>query len=161
MTVSTDGKQIAYSVADKDDADNAGIYVLNLGEATSKLVAAMKDVGDPPVGLAFSADGKFLLLLGRTAEGTEAKTVDLASGKVAAVDAAQNVVGVAWSPSGSALAYITYDRNNAAMPGGYFLPTRPASRLACWSVARSSRRPAVASSPHLGLERHDDPRAAR
>jgi hypothetical protein len=132
MTVSTDGKQIAYSVADKDDADNAGIYVLNLREATSKRVAAMKDVGDPPVGLAFSADGKFLLLLGRTAEGTEAKTVDLASGKVAAVDAAQNVVGVAWSPSGSALAYVTYDRKNAAMPGGLFLadaPGKPARLL--------------------------------
>jgi hypothetical protein len=41
-------------------------------------------------------------------------------------------VGVAWSPSGSALAYITYDRTNAQMPGGLFLaeaPGKPARLL--------------------------------
>ena len=132
MTVSADGKQIAYSVADKDDADKAGIYVLNLGEATPKRVAAMKDVGNPPDGLAFSADGKFLLLLGRNVDGIDAKVIDLASGKFMPVDRAQNVVGVAWSPSGSALAYVTYDRKNAAMPGGLFLadaPGKPARLL--------------------------------
>ena len=132
MTVSTDGKQIAYSVADQDDADNAGIYLLNLGEATPKRVAAMSDVGEPPAGLAFSADGKFLLLLGRTVDGVDAKVIDLASGKIVPVDPAQNVVGVAWSPNGSALAYITYDRTNADMPGGLFLadaPGKPARLL--------------------------------
>lgn len=131
MTVSADGKQVAYSLADKDDADKAGIYLLNLGEATPKRVAAMSDTGQPD-GLAFSADGKFLLLLGRNASGLDAKTIDLASGKIAPVDRAQNVVGVAWSPKGSALAYITYDRTNADMPGGLFLaeaPGKPARLL--------------------------------
>jgi hypothetical protein len=132
MAVSADGKQIAYGVDDRNDADNAGIYLLNLGEATPKRVAAMRDAGEPPAGLAFSADGKFLLLLGRTADGVDAKTVDLASGEIVPVDPAQNLVGVAWSPTGSALAYITYDRTNAQMPGGLFLaeaPGKPARLL--------------------------------
>ncbi|MGX5847811.1 TolB family protein [Mesorhizobium sp. PL10] len=131
MTASGDGKQIAYSVADKDDADKAGIYLLNLGEATPKRVAAMSDTGQPS-GLAFSADGKFLLLLGRTVRGIDAKVIDLASGEIQPVDRAQNVVGVAWSPTGSALAYITYDSKNADMPGGLFLtdaPGKPARLL--------------------------------
>ena len=130
MTVSADGRQIAYSVADKDDADKAGIYLLNLGEATPKRVAAMSDTGQP-AGLAFSADGKFLLLT-RPLNGTDAKVIDLASGEIVPVDRAQNVVGVAWSPKGSALAYITYDRTNADMPGGLFLaeaPGKPARLL--------------------------------
>jgi hypothetical protein len=132
MTVSADGKRIAYSVVDKDHADNAGIYLLNLGETSPKRVAAMSDVGKPPSGLAFSADGKFLLLLGRTVDGIDAKVIDLASGGIVPVDPVQNVVGVAWSPKGSALAYITYDRTNAAMPGGLFLaeaPGKPARLL--------------------------------
>ncbi len=131
MTVSADGKQVAYSVADKDDADKAGIYLLNLGEATPKRVAAMSDTGQPD-GLAFSADGKFLLLLGRNVKGVDAKVINLASGEIVPVDRAQNIVGVAWSPSGSALAYITYDRTNANMPGGLFLaeaPGKPARLL--------------------------------
>ncbi|MBA1140295.1 TolB family protein [Mesorhizobium neociceri] len=132
MTVSADGKQVAYSVADdKDDAGKAGTYLLTLGEATPKRIAAMSDVGNP-AGLAFSADGKFLLLLGRSASGVDAKTIDLASGEIVPVDRVQNVVGVAWSPSGSALAYITYDRTNADMPGGLFLaeaPGKPARLL--------------------------------
>lgn len=131
MTTSADGKQVAYSVADKDNADKAGIYLLTLGEATPKRVAAMRDTGQP-AGLAFSADGKFLLLLGRTASGIDAKVVDLASGEIMPVDRVQNLVGVAWSPNGSALAYITYDRTNADMPGGLFLaeaPGKPARLL--------------------------------
>ncbi len=131
MTAPADGKQIAYSVADKDNADKAGIYLLKLGEATPKRVAAMSDTGQPS-GLAFSADGKFLLLLGRTVDGLDAKVVDIASGEIMPVDRVQNVVGVAWSPSGSALAYITYDRTNADMPGGLFLaeaPGKPARLL--------------------------------
>ena len=132
MTVSADGKQIAYSVVDKDHADNAGIYLLNLGETSPKRVAAMSDIGKQPAGLAFSADGKFLLLLGSTVDGIDARVIDLASGEIVPVDPAQKIVGVAWSPKGSALAYITYDRTNADMPGGLFLaeaPGKPARLL--------------------------------
>ena len=132
MAVSADGRQIAYSVADKEDADNAGIYLLNLGEAAPKRVAAMRDVGEPPTGLAFSADGKFLLLLAPNLDGLDARVIDLASGAIVPVDPFQKVVGVAWSPRGSALAYVTYDRTKADMPGGLFLaeaPGKPARLL--------------------------------
>jgi WD40 repeat protein len=132
IAVSADGKQIAYSVADKQNADKAGIYLLNPGEATPKRVAAMSDVGKPPTGLAFSADGKFLLLLGPNPDGVDAHVIDLAGGGIVPVDPAQKIAGVAWSPSGSALAYITYDRTRADMPGGLFLadaPGKPARLL--------------------------------
>ena len=132
MAVSADGRQIAYSVADKDDADKAGIYLLNLGEATPKRVASMLDAGEPPSGLAFSADGKFLLLLAPNLDGIDAKVIDLASGAIVPVDPLQKIVGVAWSPRGSALAYVTYDRTKPDMPGGLFLaeaPGKPARLL--------------------------------
>lgn len=132
MAVSADGRQIAYSVAGKDDADKAGIYLLNLGEAAPKRVAAMLDAGEPPSGLAFSADGKFLLLLAPNLDGIDAKVFDLASGAIVPVDPLQNIVGVAWSPRGSALAYVTYDRTKPDAPGGLFLaeaPGKPARLL--------------------------------
>jgi hypothetical protein len=132
MAVSADGRQIAYSVADKDDADKAGIYLLNLGEATPKRVASMLDAGEPPSGLAFSADGKFLLLLAPNLDGIDAKVIDLASGAIVPVDPLQNIVGVAWSPRGSALAHVTYDRTKPDTPGGLFLaeaPGKPARLL--------------------------------
>ena len=132
MAVSADGRQIAYSVADKEDADSAGIYLVNLGEGAPKRVAAMRDVGEPPAGLAFSADGKFLLLLAPNLDSLDARVIELASGAIVAVDPLQRIVGVAWSPRGSALAYVTYDRTRADMPGGLFLsdaPGKPARLL--------------------------------
>jgi hypothetical protein len=125
IAVSADGRQIAYSVANKDDADEAGIYLLDLGENTPKRVAAMRDVGEPPTGLAFSADGKFLLLLAPNSDGLDANVLDLAAGTTLPVDPLQKVVAAAWSPRGSALAYITYDRTKADMPGGLFLADAP------------------------------------
>ena len=130
MAVSADGRQIAYSVAGEDDAPR--IYLLNLGEATPKRVASMLDAGEPPAGLAFSADGKFLLLLAPNPDGMDAKVIDLASGAIVPVDPLQNIVGVAWSPRGSALAYVTYDRTKPDAPGGLFLaeaPGKPARLL--------------------------------
>src|SRR5262245_45804091 len=47
IAVSADGRQIAYGVVDKD---NAGIYVLKLGEATPQRVAAMSADSKPPTG---------------------------------------------------------------------------------------------------------------
>jgi hypothetical protein len=125
MAVSADGRQIAYSVADKEDADSAGIYLVNLGEGAPKRVAAMRDVGEPPAGLAFSADGKFLLLLAPNLDSLDARVIELASGAIVPIDPLQRIVGVAWSPRGSALAYVTYDSNRADMPGGLFLAEAP------------------------------------
>jgi hypothetical protein len=102
----------------------AGIHLLEAGRTEAKRVAAMSDVNQPPLGMAFSADGKFLLLLGLDATNTrvDARVLDLATAKLVQVDANRTVMGVAWSPIGSALAYVTTDR---AGPGGLFLANRP------------------------------------
>lgn len=123
--VSADGTQLAYSVDGPADAENPGIYLLSLADLAPSLVAKQADVGSSPTGLAFSADGKYLLALSQQSNGVDARVIDLATGKVVPVDPVQNVVGVAWSPTGSALAYLTYDRTRADMPGGLFFANAP------------------------------------
>ena len=127
LAVSGDGRRIAYSYDDRTNPGAAGIHVLEAGGTAPKRVAAMADVGQPPAGMAFSADGNFLLLLGsnQTRTGLDARVLDFATGKVVPVDASGNVTGVAWSPTGSALAYVTADRMKVDEPGGLFLASRP------------------------------------
>jgi hypothetical protein len=127
LAISANGGRIAYSYDDRTNPGVTGIYVLEAGGITPKRVAAMADVGQPPAGMAFSADGNFLLLLGpnETKMGLDARVLDLATGEIVPVDASQNVTGVAWSPIGSALAYVTTDRMKVDEPGGLFLANRP------------------------------------
>ena len=127
LAVSANGRRIAYSHDDRDNPGVAGIYVLDVGSAAPKRIAAMTQVGKPPAGMAFSADGDFLLLLGPydPDKGQTARVLDLATGKVVPVDATRAVAGVAWSPTGSALAYVTDGRTKANEPGGLFLANRP------------------------------------
>jgi hypothetical protein len=127
LAVSADGKRIAYSYDDREDPGVAGIYLLDVGGTAPKRIVAMTVVGKPPEGMAFSADGDFLLLLGPNDpdRGQTARVLDLATGKVVPVDVTRTVTGVAWSPTGSALAYVTDDRTKANQPGGLFLANRP------------------------------------
>lgn len=127
LATSADGRRIAYSMDDRDNSDAAGIYLIELETRAVRRIAAVADIGKPLVGMAFSADGSFLLLLGPHGShaGVDARVLDLATGKVVAVDAGRNVTGVAWSPTGSALAYVSFDRDDAAGPGGLFLAARP------------------------------------
>lgn len=125
LAVSTDGRRIAYSLDDKDHPDIAGVYVFDMGAGAPERVAPMADVGQPPAGLAFSADGSFLLLLTPGPTGVDARVLGLATGEVVAVDTTRNISGVAWSPTGSALAYVTDEREKAGEPGGLFLADRP------------------------------------
>ena len=132
FTVSSEARLLAYSIEGKA-IENAGIFVLEVGAAEPTRVAEMTALEDMRLsGLAFSADRKFLLLLGKNEAGSTARILDLATGEVAPVDAHQNLTGVAWSPTGSALAYLTYDRSKPDMPGGLFLtptPGKPARLL--------------------------------
>ena len=134
LTVSPDSKLLAYSFEDRGDAENDGIYLLTLGTTTPTRVAKMSELdGMRLLGLAFSADSKFLLLLGETGDGRNtARVLDVTTGDIVLVDANQNVTGVAWSPTGSALAYTTLDPSKPETPGGLFLapaPGRPARLL--------------------------------
>jgi Tol biopolymer transport system component len=123
--VSADGRRIAYSFYDKDKPDVAGIYLLDIDKPAPKRVTTMSDVGQPPAGLAFSADGSFLLLLTPGNPGLDARVLELETGKVIPVDATRDISGVAWSPTGSAIAYVTAGREEAGAPGGLFLADRP------------------------------------
>ena len=125
LAVSADGRRIAYSHEAKDKPDVAGIYLLDIDKPAPRRVAAMSAVGQPPAGLAFSADGSFLLLVTPGNPGLDARVLELETGKVIPVDATRNISGVAWSPTGSALAYVTDDREKAGAPGGLFLADRP------------------------------------
>jgi WD40 repeat protein len=134
LTVSSDSKLLAYSFEDRGDAENDGIYLLTLGTTTPTRVAKMSQLdGMRLLGLAFSADSKFLLLLGGTGDGRNtSRVLNLATGDIVPVDANQNITGIAWSPTGSALVYTTLDASKPKMPGGLFLapaPGRPARLL--------------------------------
>lgn len=134
LAVSADGSHFAYSYDDGHDPGRAGLYLFEPGAGTPRRIAAMADVGKPPLGMAYSADGAFLLLLGSSATGVglEARVLELATGKIVPVDARRTVTGVAWSPTGATLAYVTGDRDNANDPAGLFLaphPGAPARRL--------------------------------
>ena len=164
FTVSSDASLLAYSI-DNKNAENAGIYLLEVGQTEPSRIAEMTALAGMRLsGLAFSADRKFLLLLGRLEDGNNtAQILDLATGKVIPVDANQNVTGVAWSPTGSALAYVTYDRTKPDMPGGLFLthaPGRPARLLiggAFYPTMCCGDRPIIwATNDTLVLSQLDD-----
>lgn len=135
FAVSLESRLLAYSVDGPKDADDLGVYLLSFGDKEPTRIASMSDLGGMRLdGMAFSADPKYLLLLGRKQgdDGLDALVLDIATGEIIAVDAGQKVVGVAWSPTGSALAYITYDRTKRDAPGGLFLspaPGKPARLL--------------------------------
>src|SRR4051812_11186130 len=77
--MSADGTKLAYSVGGSDDAEDAGIYLLNLADPVPSLVARRADIGQAPTGLAFSADGKYLLLLkpDKELDGLDARVIEL------------------------------------------------------------------------------------
>lgn len=126
FAVSADARLLAYSLEDKADAENAGLYLLEFGDAAATRVTGMEALeGMRLTGMAFSADDRYLLLLGRTDGGIAARVLDIATGEIIPVDPLQNIMGVAWSPTGSALAYVTYDRTKPDMPGGLFLSEAP------------------------------------
>ncbi len=117
----------AYSIEGEPNADRAGIYLLKSGSTEPARVVEPSDVGGiRVVSLSFSVDGRYLLLFGRLEDNSgTARVLDLASGDLLSVVQNQNIMGAAWSPTGSALAYITYDRTKPDMPGGLFLAAAP------------------------------------
>jgi WD40 repeat protein len=125
LAVSADGRRIAYSFDDKGKPEIAGIFVLEIGSNEPGRVAPMAAAGQPPAGLAFSADGDFLLLLTPGNAGLDARVLELATGKIVPVDTTRTISGVAWSPTGSALAYVTDDRDKPGASSGLFLAGRP------------------------------------
>jgi hypothetical protein len=129
VAASADGRHLAYAAGDRDGGDASGIYVLDLNGGEPRRVAPMKSFVNPPAGLAFSADGSSLLVFSRgTAEdllGGDANVLDLASGAVTPVAPNQKITAAAWAPTGSALAYVTFDPTKPNAPGGLFISPAP------------------------------------
>lgn len=109
LAISPDGRTAAYGVDDRMAPGAGGIWTVPIDGSTAPVrLAAAAAVGSP-VGLGFSADGKYLVSLTPRDEGIafDARIVALATGAVGTVDPGRPAVGVAWAPTGSALAYVT------------------------------------------------------
>lgn len=126
MAVNADATAAAYVLDDSNAPDRAGVYLLQPIGGTPRRLAADADLGGSPSGLKFSADGKYLAALGLNPDGIDATLFEIATGTATRLFADQNVIGVAWSPTGSALAYVVHDRTPGGAQGLY-LADPPAS----------------------------------
>ena len=96
LAFSPDGK-----LAGRRGADDA-VYVWNVEE--KKLLAAIKDHGDWVLGVAFSADGKFLASAGADRDGAGLGGRELGSRLDRPARPVEPVYGVAFSPDGQLVA---------------------------------------------------------
>lgn len=125
LAISPDGKQYAYPLQERDDPDSAGIYLSKFGGEPHRL-ALMSEVGKNPTGMAFSADGTFLMVLGSAERtSTSGVVINVETGMVFPIAPGQPLVGAAWAPTDAAIAYITNDRENDENPGGLFVAAAP------------------------------------
>jgi hypothetical protein len=125
LAISPDGRQYAYPLEERDEPEVSGVYVSEFGGQPRRLIG-MTEVGKAPA-LEFSADGRFLMVLGGGDEnGTTIGTViDLATSGAIPIATGQPLVGAAWAPTGSAIAYLTNARGSDASPGGLFISPAP------------------------------------
>lgn len=128
LAVSPDGRQVAYAIDDRESVKGAGVYVVDLAEGTPHRIATGDDIGETPTGLAFSADGKYLLILEPKDQQIDARVLDVESGAIFPVGDGEKVTGVAWSPTDAALAYIVWNGQAAEDPGGLYLSPAPGER---------------------------------
>jgi WD40 repeat protein len=124
LAVSADGEQFAYNVDDRPGDKGAGLYIVDATGGTPERILKAAEVGTPPTGLSFSADGRYLLLLSPGGQAIDARVLDLETGAIVPVGDGEHVVGVAWSPTGAALAYVSYDTIGTT-PGGLFVSDAP------------------------------------
>lgn len=127
LAISPDGRRYAHPIEIPDDPENAGIYIAEFGGAPRRL-ASVEGFGKGLSGIQFSADGKYLMVLGSSddTEGNQiVHVIDAESGEIIRIAPDQPLAGAAWAPTGSALAYIVRDRENANNPGGLFAASAP------------------------------------
>jgi hypothetical protein len=127
MAVSADGVWIAYGLQSASDPAQSGVWLLPQdGSSATRRIADLAAIGASPTSLSFSADAIRLLLISSSPSGSiEPRVVDISSGVVSAVAPGARVTGAAWSPTGSTLAYVTFDPDQPSMPGGLFVTDTP------------------------------------
>lgn len=124
---------VAWYVEDGTAPDAAGLYLLRPGEAAARrLLPAEALPRGPgallrgPEALAFSADGRFLALLIRTTTGLPSVTlVETGTGRAVPILPGLPVIGIAWSPTGAALAYLLDAEAGSMLPAGLYLAEPP------------------------------------
>lgn len=130
IDVSADGRRIAY-IVDGGNADIAGVSLFDLGSNAPRRIAATSqfDYVALPKALAFSADGKFLALQGQKGFGLTVFILEVETGAMAPLSLGdRDILGVAWSPTGSTLAYIVDNgmgEGDGTMPDGLYISEPP------------------------------------
>lgn len=127
-------RTIAYLVFDVKAPERAGVYLLDPGASEGRLVTPMSALSNEPSGIAFSAEGNYLLAVDWGPEGEVfADMIETSTGTVTPLfGAGDGVAGVAWSPVGTAIAYIVRSNKAKDTPGKLFLaepPTAPGRLL--------------------------------
>lgn len=121
--ISSDYERIAYHDFTQDEAQNA-VWISDVnGENAERLLSGL-DMNRFPQSLAFSPDGRYLLMvtpqvLGRS--GNEANgvyVVEVETGEMIELDE-PSVIYAGWSPTGSALVYHVFDPRNMERTGIY------------------------------------------
>lgn len=124
LAVSPDGGFAAYNVDSAGDDPQQGIWQVNLSDGSLKQLVHLQR-SEMPAGLAYSADGEYLLLV-RPVEDTldmGLRILDVATGEMKDAAPDQTVMGAGWSPTGAALAYIVHDLIHPDQSGLYIADT--------------------------------------
>lgn len=132
LALSHDARHVAFVIDDPDTNPKLhGIHLFELGGKAPERIATIADVGGVvPYSLTFSADGKYLLALRQHPEqdaGTIAMVINIETGAITHITAPDRTLeGVAWSPTGSALAYVAAKPGDGPdSPGGLFIADPP------------------------------------
>jgi hypothetical protein len=125
LAVSPGGQQAAYVIPNIQETKGAGVYVVDLAEGTPRRIANASEIVESPTGLVFSADGEYLLIIEPVDDIVDARVLDLETGAVVRLGEGENVIGVAWAPTGAALAYIVWNGPDAETPGGLVIADAP------------------------------------
>lgn len=116
---------VAFLVEGSGVPDAAGLHLLRPGEPGPRRILPAEALPGRPGFLAFSADGRFLALIAPGREGLTVTLVETATGRLSAVHGGRPVLGIAWSPSGAALAYLLRGGPGGAEVAGLYLAEPP------------------------------------
>ena len=107
----SDGSKIAFVADGRKKGDGSGVYVLDVATGTASMLVPISAIGEETVfSVTYSADDRYLLAIARDKDGyPKPSVIEVATGAVTNIAPAFQVTGVGWSPTGSALAYLTND----------------------------------------------------
>jgi hypothetical protein len=133
LDASPDGTRVAYVLDNLDNPDDAGIYLFEPGSKAPRQVAKKAALGDAGIkSTAFSADGRYLAVMRESRDidvGIMITIIDVETGALIEVTDEGKIGGMAWAPTGSAFAYVTFGNDD---PGGLYVvdaPGAPARQL--------------------------------